>query len=42
MFDADLTRVQRVHRMLGVDEGADAAELLGLGEDVVDQRRLAR
>src|SRR5215210_2365457 len=28
--------------MLGVDEGADPAELLGLGEDVVHQRRLAR
>ena len=34
-------RVERVHRVLGVDERADAAELLGLGEDVVDQRRLA-
>ena len=33
--------VQRVHRVLGVDERADAAELLGLGDDVVDQRRLA-
>ncbi len=28
--------------MLGIDEGAHAAELLGLGEDVVDERRLAR
>ena len=35
-------RVQRVHRVLGVDERAHAAELLGLGEDVVDERRLAR
>ena len=35
-------RVERVHRVLGVDERAHAAELLGLGEDVVDQRRLAR
>ena len=34
--------VQRVHRVLGVDERAHAAELLGLGDDVVDQRRLAR
>jgi hypothetical protein len=40
--DPDLPRVQRVHRVLGVDEGAHPAELLGLGEDVVDQRRLAR
>ena len=40
--DADLPRVERVHRVLGVDEGADPAELLGLGEDVVDERRLAR
>ena len=29
--------VERVHRVLGVDERADAAELLGLGEDVVDR-----
>ena len=28
--------------MLGVDERAHAAELLSLGEDVVDERRLAR
>ena len=35
-------RVQRVHRVLGVDERADAAELLRLGDDVVDERRLAR
>ena len=35
-------RVQRVHGVLGVDERADAAELLGLGEHVVDERRLAR
>ena len=40
--DADLLRVERVHRVLGVDEGAHAAELLRLGEDVVDERRLAR
>ena len=39
--DADLLGVERVHRVLGVDEGADAAELLGLGDDVVHQRRLA-
>ena len=40
--DADLLRVQRVHRVLGVDERADPAELLRLGEDVVDERRLTR
>ena len=40
--DADLLGVQRVHRVLGVDERAHAAELLGLGEHVVDERRLAR
>ena len=39
--DADPLRVQRVHRVLGVDERAHAAEALGLGEDVVDERRLA-
>ena len=39
--DADLPRVQRVHRVLGVDERAHPAELLGLGQDVVHQRRLA-
>ena len=39
--DADLLRVRRVHRMLGVDEGADAAAPLGLGDHVVDERRLA-
>ena len=40
--DADLLRVQRVHRVLGVDERAHPAELLGLGDDVVDERRLTR
>ena len=40
--DADLARVHRVHRVLGVDEGADAAAPLRLGDDVVDERRLAR
>ena len=38
--DADPLGVQRVHRVLGVDERAHAAELLGLGDHVVDQRRL--
>ena len=35
-------RVRRVHRVLGVDEGADAAAALGLGDHVVDEGRLAR
>ena len=42
MFDADPLGVQRVHGVLGVDERAHAAELLGLGDHVVDERRLAR
>ena len=40
--DADPLRVGRVHRVLGVDEGADAAAALGLGDHVVDEGRLAR
>ena len=40
--DADPARVLRVHRVLGVDEGADAAAALRLGDHVVDERRLAR
>jgi hypothetical protein len=39
---ADLAGVERVHGVLGVDERAHPAELLGLGDDVVHQRRLAR
>ena len=39
--DADPLRVRRVHRVLGVDEGADAAAPLRLGDHVVDERRLA-
>ncbi|SBP86458.1 hypothetical protein THIARS_40079 [Thiomonas delicata] len=35
-------RILRVQRMLGVDEGADAAELLHLGNDLQGQRGLAR
>ena len=34
--------VLRVHRVLGVDERADPAAALGLGDHVVDERRLAR
>ena len=33
-------RVRRVHRVLRVDEGADAAAALCLGDHVVDERRL--
>ena len=40
--DADALGVGRVHRVLGVDEGADAAAALRLGDHVVDERRLAR
>ena len=40
--DADLLGVLRVHGVLGVDERADAAHLLGFGDHVVDERRLAR
>ena len=40
--DADLARVDGVERVLGVDEGADASARLGLGDDVVDERRLTR
>ena len=40
--DADCTGVDRVHGVLGVDVGADAAVALGLGHDVGGQRGLAR
>ena len=40
--DADPPRVDRIDRVLGVDERADAAPGLSLGDDVVDERRLAR
>ena len=40
--DAQLLGVAGVERVLGVDEGADAALLLGLGDDVQRQRGLAR
>ena len=39
--DADPLRVGGIHRVLGVDEGADAAAALSLGDHVVDERRLA-
>ena len=40
--DAELAGIDRIERMLRVDEGADAALLLGLGDGVQGQRRLAR
>ena len=40
--DADGRGVHRVHRVLGVDVGADATVALRLGDDVGGQRRLAR
>ena len=40
--DADALRVGGIHRVLGVDERADAAAALRLGDHVVDERRLAR
>ena len=39
--DTDPLRVDRVERMLGVDERADATARLSLGDDVVDERGLA-
>ena len=39
--DADGRGVHRVHRVLGVDVGADAAVALGLGDHVHGERRLA-
>jgi hypothetical protein len=40
--DADPARVGGIHRVLGVDERADAAAPLRLGDHVVDERRLPR
>ena len=40
--DAELLRVDRVERMLGVDERGDAAQTLGFGDDVKRQGGLAR
>src|SRR4051812_32314860 len=39
--DADALRVLRIHGVLRVDERADAAAALRLGDHVVDERRLA-
>ena len=40
--DADGLGVHRIHGVLGVDVGADAAVALRFGDDVHGQRRLAR
>ena len=42
MLSADPAGVNGVEGVLGVDERADAAAGLGLGHDVVDERRLTR
>ena len=41
-IDAQLLRVGRVERVLGVDERRHAAQLLRFGDDLQRQRRLAR
>ena len=41
-IDAELAGIAGVERVLGVDEAADAAGLLRLGDDVQRERRLAR
>ena len=40
--DAELGRVERIERVLGIDEGGGAAEFLHLGHDVQRERGLAR
>ena len=40
--DTDAAGILRVHRVLGVDEGADATASLGFGHDVADECRLER
>src|SRR6476661_2537825 len=39
--DTDVLRIRRIHRMLRVDEGADASPSLRLRDYVVDERRLS-
>ena len=39
--DAEVLRVDRVERVLGIDEGGDPPEALRLGDDVERERRLA-
>ena len=41
-IDAQLVRIGRIQGVLGVDEGAGTARLLGLGHHVERERRLAR
>jgi hypothetical protein len=41
-IDAELARIGRIERVLGIDEGAGAAGLLGLRDDMERQRGLAR
>jgi hypothetical protein len=41
-IDAQLAGIDRVERVFGVDEGAGAAALLRLGDDMQRQRGLAR
>ena len=40
--DAELARIDRIERMFGIDEGADAAIFLRFGQNVQRQRGLAR
>ena len=40
-IDAELAGVAGIERVLGIDEAADAAGLLRLGDDVQGERRLA-
>jgi hypothetical protein len=41
-IDAQLARIERIERVLGVDEGASAAALLRFGDRVQGERGLAR
>jgi hypothetical protein len=41
-IDPDLAGIQRVHRVLGVDERAHATQRLSLCQHVIDERRLTR
>ena len=40
-IDAELAGIDRIERMFGIDEGADAAALLGFGDRLQRQRGLA-
>src|SRR5262249_5607491 len=41
-IDAELARIDRIERMFGIDESADAALFLRLGQAMQSQRRLTR